>query len=211
MGRGQLDAGEVVLVRECVRSESHEVGKQSSLVLTLSQLFAYGTAGMLFALSTWMRTWLQADVVTVVDRPLLICKPRRTLDSCFRARLILHSWRADITFCSFCVLLTSLLGLAATLLHSRPLLAVYCLLLWPCGVALLSVGYSSYRKSHLSLDLKINEAWSRLLDDAARLQIQDAVSRAGALSPFQPLSNPPLTGLLSSSSAAVLRLLQPVP
>lgn len=72
-------------------------------------------------------------------------------------------------------LLTSLVGLVGTILNSRPILAAYNLFLWPCGVAILVVGYLSYKRSSLSLDLKLNEAWSQVYDDLGRMRIQDSV------------------------------------
>jgi hypothetical protein len=75
-------------------------------------------------------------------------------------------------------LVTSLLGLTGTMLNSRPILAFYNLLLWPTMIAILVVGYHSYRKQALNLDRKLNQAWSQFLDDAGRLRVQNNVSHA---------------------------------
>lgn len=73
-------------------------------------------------------------------------------------------------------LVTALVGLVGTMLNSRPILAIYNLLLWPTLAAILVVGYTSYRKQALNLDRKLNQAWSQFFDDAARLRLQNSVS-----------------------------------
>lgn len=78
-------------------------------------------------------------------------------------------------------LVTALVGLVGTMLNSRPILAIYCLLLWPSLAAILVIGYTTYRKQALNLDRKLNQAWSQFFDDAARLRLQNSVSRLAML------------------------------
>lgn len=83
---------------------------------------------------------------------------------------------ADVTLASGMCVVTALVGLVGTMLNSRPILAIYNLLLWPSLVAIMVVGYTSYRKQALNLDRKLNQAWSQFFDDAARLRLQNSVS-----------------------------------
>lgn len=73
-------------------------------------------------------------------------------------------------------LATSMVGLSGTILNSRPILALYSFLLWPSLVSILAVGYTSYKRNNLRLDLKLNQTWSRYMDDLARLRVQNIVS-----------------------------------
>lgn len=41
------------------------------------------------------------------------------------------------------------------------------------------IGYTSYRRQSLSLDRKLNQAWSERLDDLDRLRVQNSVRTAG--------------------------------
>lgn len=83
---------------------------------------------------------------------------------------------SDITLASSMCLVTALVGLVGTMLNSRPILAIYNLLLWPSLAAVLVIGYTTYRKQALNLDRKLNQAWSQFYDDAARLRLQNSVS-----------------------------------
>ncbi|GAA5860244.1 hypothetical protein JCM1840_002833 [Sporobolomyces johnsonii] len=133
-----------------------------ALVVSLTSLFGYGLAGLICAFSTLLHSWNGADVALVAEPALL-------------------TW---LTLASFVILLTSLLGLSGTLLNSRPLLAIYAVLLWPCLALLLVVGYSSYRRAHLSLPNKVDEMWSRSLGPAARKVAQDAFNCCGYYNSF---------------------------
>lgn len=73
-------------------------------------------------------------------------------------------------------LFTSVVGICGTLLNSRPILAFYNLLLWPCFISILIVGYTSFKRQTLSLDKKLDGAWSQDYNDLGRLKIQNAVS-----------------------------------
>ena len=90
-----------------------------------------------------------------------------------------------MTLASVLCILTSLIGLVGALLDSRPILAAYAVLLWPCGFMLLAIGYASYKKEALSLDLKLNQAWSQFYDDEGRLRLQDSLRCCGYYSPFR--------------------------
>lgn len=81
-----------------------------------------------------------------------------------------------MTVASSLCLATSMVGLSGTMLNSRPILAFYSFLLWPSLVSLLAVGYTSYKRNNLRLDLKLNQTWSRYMDDLARLRVQEVVS-----------------------------------
>lgn len=108
-------------------------------------------------------------------------------------RKLIYICSPDVTLASIFCIITSLIGLVGALLDSRPILAAYAILLWPCGFMLLAIGYSSYKKEALSLDLKLNQAWSQFYDDEARLRLQDSLRCCGYYSPFRestPSSRP---------------------
>lgn len=102
------------------------------------------------------------------------------------------NYASDITLASGMCIVTALVGLVGTMLNSRPILAVYNLLLWPSLAAILVIGYTSYRKQALNLDRKLNQAWSQSFDDAARLRLQNSVSRRTChLRPFCYIDSTP--------------------
>jgi hypothetical protein len=119
--------------------------------------------------------WQRADVLVVVENDLLICKIATEI---YHNQSTTDLKGIDITLAGSMCLVTSLLGLTGTMLNSRPILAFYNLLLWPTMIAILVVGYHSYRKQALNLDRKLNQAWSQFLDDAGRLRVQNNVSHA---------------------------------
>ena len=93
-----------------------------------------------------------------------------------------HDILVLITLASCALIFTSLIGLSGTLLNSRPLLAIYAILLWPTLVTLLSVGYKSYRRAHHNLDYKLSGGWSREFSVSGRRLIQDALQCCGYFS-----------------------------
>jgi Tetraspanin family len=96
--------------------------------------------------------------------------------------LVLITWAASM------LLLTAGLGMTGTLLNSRPILAIYAVLLWPAFVSLLSVGYVAYKRDTLSLDHKLNLAWSRYYNPLSRLRIQDSLQCCGFYSSLHAAS-----------------------
>lgn len=74
--------------------------------------------------------------------------------------------------------------MTGTILNSRPILAVYALLLWPVFLAILAVGYTSYKRSAFALDRKLNRAWSEWYMPVGRLVVQDALRCCGYNSPL---------------------------
>ena len=93
-----------------------------------------------------------------------------------------------ITSAASMLLFTALLGMTGTLLNSRPILAVYALLLWPAFISLLSVGYVAYKRDAFSLDHKLNLSWSRHYDTLGRLIIQDSLQCCGFYSTLHAAS-----------------------
>jgi hypothetical protein len=96
--------------------------------------------------------------------------------------LILITWSASM------LLFTALLGVTGTLLNSRPILAVYTLLLWPAFISLLSVGYVAYKRDTFSLDHKLNLSWSRRFNSLDRLRIQDSLQCCGFYSTLHAIT-----------------------
>jgi len=84
-----------------------------------------------------------------------------------------------ITLSACLLVFTALTGISGTLLNSRPILAVYTLLLWPAMLTIMAVGYMSYKRSTLSLDRKLNFAWSRFYTTQGKQIIQDSLQCCG--------------------------------
>lgn len=101
--------------------------------------------------------WNYAEVMLVADNDILIL----------------------LTLCSTLMLISALVGLAGTFLNSRPILAIYAILLWPSLISLLTVGYMSYKRAVFALDRKLNLAWSQWYTDLGRQIIQDSLGCCG--------------------------------
>jgi hypothetical protein len=167
-------------------SRAHWTVFKWCLLISATTVFAYGMAGLIFSLTTWFKgqstsrsyspyslisnecssAWDQADVMAVADGDLLI----------------LITWAASM------LLLTALLGMTGTLLNSRPILAIYAILLWPAFISLLSVGYVAYKRGTFSLDHKLSLSWSRHYNPLDRLRIQDALHCCGFYSSLHAAS-----------------------
>ncbi|KAG6853290.1 hypothetical protein C0991_005462 [Blastosporella zonata] len=132
------------------------------LFLSVLTVFAYGSVGLVCAIKTWFRGWDEADVLRVVDNDILVL----------------------ITLTASMMLLTSLVGICGVFLNSRPILALYTLLLWPDLMALAAIGYTSYHRVTYALDHKLNLSWSRYLTPLGRLLVQDALHCCGYSSPL---------------------------
>jgi hypothetical protein len=89
-----------------------------------------------------------------------------------------------LTFSSSLFLLASLVGITGTLLNSRPILAVYVLLLFPSFLSFVSVGYQTYKKANFSLDAKVSEAWHLWYSPGARAVLQGALGCCGWSGPL---------------------------
>ncbi|KAJ3556761.1 hypothetical protein NM688_g1847 [Phlebia brevispora] len=136
------------------------------LFLSICTLFAYGTGGLICAVLTWFRAWAHADVMYVADYDVLVL----------------------ITLASSIVLMTCIIGITGTILNSRPILAVYAVLLWPALISILAIGYTSYKRYAFSLDRKLNLAWSQWYTPYGRLIIQDSLRCCGYYSPLHEAS-----------------------
>ena len=89
-----------------------------------------------------------------------------------------------LTFSSSLLLFSSMVGVSGTLLNSRPILAVYVLLLFPAFLSFVSVGYITYKKATFSLDAKVSEAWNLWLSRGARTVLQGALDCCGWTGPL---------------------------
>jgi hypothetical protein len=89
-----------------------------------------------------------------------------------------------LTFSSSLLLLASMVGTTGTLLNSRPILAVYVLLLFPSFLSFVSVGYLTYKKANFSLDAKVSEAWHHWYSPSARTVLQGALGCCGWSGPL---------------------------
>jgi hypothetical protein len=89
-----------------------------------------------------------------------------------------------ITVAASIQIFTSLVGLCGVILNSRPILAVYCLLLWPSFISLAIVGYTSYKRSEFALHRKLNMAWSQWYNPHDRLAIQTSLRCCGYYNPL---------------------------
>ncbi|THH20575.1 hypothetical protein EUX98_g8553 [Antrodiella citrinella] len=127
------------------------------LLISVCTIFMYGLGGAVFAVLTWFQTWIYSDVMFVADYDILVL----------------------ITVSSAILLLTFLIGITGTILNSRPILAIYALLLWPAFASILTIGYTSYKRSTFALDRKLNFAWSQWYTSLDRLIIQNALHCCG--------------------------------
>jgi hypothetical protein len=89
-----------------------------------------------------------------------------------------------ITVAASIQVFTCLVGLCGVILNSRPILAVYCLLLWPSFISLAVVGYASYKRTEFALDKKLNLAWSQWYNAYDRLAIQNSLRCCGYYGPL---------------------------
>ncbi|KAM6494286.1 Tetraspanin family domain containing protein [Amanita muscaria] len=131
------------------------------LVFSSFSVFVYGSAALICALLTWFRTWRLASVMLIADNDVMVL----------------------ITIAGSITMLTALTGMIGTMLNSRPLLAVYAVLLWSTLIAIFIVGRISYRRSTFALDRKLNLAWSRYYTALGRLLIQDTLQCCGYYTP----------------------------
>ncbi|KAG8743505.1 hypothetical protein FRC10_011896 [Ceratobasidium sp. 414] len=139
-----------------------------SLLFSVCSVFAYGLAGLLLVLMTWFGVWHHSIITRIIDYDILSI--------------------SAITSASLILLATSIFGICGTLLNSRPLLAMYCVLLWPSFIGMLVVGYSAYRRAAFALPNKLDQAWSQKWGDEDRMILQYSVS---------PSSNPRISELLT--------------
>ena len=116
------------------------------------------------------------------------------------------------------------MGITGTLLNSRPILAVYVLLLFLASISYVSVGYITYKKAKNYLHAKISEASHPWYTPGARTVLQGALGRCswngplhGAVASGTCYARSPLQGchgplmrfehdILSSSAGAVFSL-----
>ncbi|KAH9960152.1 hypothetical protein BC827DRAFT_1133658 [Russula dissimulans] len=132
------------------------------LLASVTTVFLLGFTCLVFSLLTWFAAYPAAPVVLITDSPAL------TL----------------LTFSSFLLLLASLVGITGTLLNSRPILAVYVLLLFPGFLSFISVGYVTFKKANFSLDAKVGEAWNLWYSPSARTVLQGALGCCGWSGPL---------------------------
>ncbi|KAJ7644634.1 tetraspanin Tsp2 family [Roridomyces roridus] len=132
------------------------------LLLSVSTVFVYGSAALVCALMTWFRTWDLADVMYVADNDIVIL----------------------ITLAGSILVFTALVGFSGVLLNSRPILAVYTVLLFPAFLSVVAIGYVGYKRTTFALDQKLNLSWSQYYTPLGRLRIQDALHCCGFYSPL---------------------------
>ncbi|EGG12549.1 tetraspanin Tsp2 [Melampsora larici-populina 98AG31] len=149
---------------EMIQSQDHEkITKfKIALVLSVSSVMVYALIGLIYSLLFWFRALENSDVVQVADPDVL-------------------RW---LTAASSVCLLTGLTGLTGTILHSRKILTIYNLMLWPSLACVLVIGYLAYKRVSLNLDLKLNQAWSEIYDPLDRLRIQNALKCCGYYNPL---------------------------
>ncbi|KAH7337055.1 hypothetical protein B0J17DRAFT_707398 [Rhizoctonia solani] len=141
-----------------------------ALLLSVCSVFVYGLTALVLVLMTWFGIWPKSVIMRIVDYDILV----------------------TITSASLIVFGTSLFGICGTLLNSRPLLAIYCVLLWPSFAAMLVVGYTSYRRSTFALPSKMDQAWSQKFGEEDRMILQYSLNCCGYWSPEHSAASSPL-------------------
>jgi hypothetical protein len=126
------------------------------------QRYAVSFNASKYLLNRFFPVWTEADVMYVADGDVPIL----------------------ITLASTLLIFTALVGLSGTILNSRPILAIYTLLLWPSLISILVVGYTSYKRYAFKLDHKLNLSWSQYFTPLGRLLIQGSLKCCGYYSPL---------------------------
>ena len=111
---------------------------------------------------TWWTAWDLAEVMLIADSDVLILT----------------------TMAGSIIMLTALTGMIGAMVNSRPILAVYAVLMWSALVAIFVVGRISYRRSTFALDRKLNLSWSRYYTTLGRLVIQNSFHCCGYYTPL---------------------------
>ncbi|KAI9457665.1 hypothetical protein F5148DRAFT_1277016 [Russula earlei] len=127
------------------------------LLASVTTVFLLGLTCLVVSLLTWFAAYPVAPVLLITDSPALVL----------------------LTFSSSLLLLASMVGITGTFLNSRPIIAVYVLLLFPSFLSFVSVGYVTYKKAHFSLDAKVSEAWHFWYSPGARTVLQGALGCCG--------------------------------
>ncbi|QRV92367.1 tetraspanin family protein [Ceratobasidium sp. AG-Ba] len=170
-----------------------------SLLLSVCSVFLYGLTGLVLVLLTWF-----GGESFVNDMIALVLKESSMAKLYDNA----HSRLRDPRHASLIVLGTSIFGICGTLLNNRPLLAVYCVLLWPSFVGILVIGYSAYRRAAFALPNKLDQAWSQKWGSEDRLVLQYSLHCCGYWSPEHEATLSPLCyprALLPGCRARLLR------
>lgn len=129
----------------------------ANLALTL-----YSISALILLLLTWFNVWADADIIRVGNR----------------SELVISTVAASLGT------LTALIGWAGILLNNRSFLAIYTFLLWVVFAFVVAPGYMTYKRRALNLEGKINLQWSRYIDSAGRLRVQNHLGCCGYYSPF---------------------------
>ncbi|TFY80700.1 hypothetical protein EWM64_g3310 [Hericium alpestre] len=161
-----------------MNSEGQWTPHKRCLLMSITSVFAYGLSGMVCALLTCFDGAQHASFIAFASSP----RANRALLAYPAAPVLLISDSSVpilLTIYACLLLLSSITGIAGTLLHSRSILAVYALFLFPCLIAMASIGYVSYRKKHFSLDRKLNEDWNVWYVPGARTVIQNGLQCCG--------------------------------
>jgi hypothetical protein len=154
------------------------------LLASVTTVFIFGLTCLVFSLLIWF-----AGKLSIQSARLCGCDSLLYLNSTAypAAPVILITDSPALvllTFSASLFLLSSLVGITGTLLNSRPILAVYVLLLFPSFLSFVSVGYLTYKKANFSLDAKVSEAWHRWYSPGARTILQGALGCCGWTSPL---------------------------
>ena len=152
-----------------------------SLLASVTTVFLLGLTFLVFSLLTWFA----GESVVVSTSASSSHYPNLTAYSVAPVLLITDSPALILlTISSSLLLFASLVGITGTLLNSRPILAVYVLLLFPSFLSFISVAYVTYKKANFSLDAKVSEAWNLWYSPGARSILQGAFSCCGWSSPY---------------------------
>ncbi|KAF8607016.1 hypothetical protein BDV93DRAFT_436384 [Ceratobasidium sp. AG-I] len=157
-----------------------------ALLVSVCSVFVYGSCALVLVLMTWFGVWHDSIITRIVDYDILV----------------------TITSASLILLGTSIFGICGTLLNSRPLLAIYCVLLWPSFVAMLVVGYTAYRRAAFALPNKLDQAWSQKWGEDDRMILQYTLRCCGYWSPEHEATLTPMCyprSMLPGCKAHVLR------
>ncbi|KAI6124776.1 hypothetical protein EDD16DRAFT_521687 [Pisolithus croceorrhizus] len=125
-------------------------------------LSVYALTGLISCLLTWFDVFEHADIVRVGSRTEFILS----------------------NIAAAAATITSVFGWAGILLNNHSFLPYYTFFLWICFGLLVAPGYLTCKQRTFNLEGKINAQWSRNLDAAGRLHIQNRLHCCGYYSPF---------------------------
>ncbi|KAI8643054.1 hypothetical protein BD408DRAFT_161892 [Parasitella parasitica] len=127
------------------------------ILLSSCLLLSYGSIALIAALTTYVKSYKKATIITIVNKDLL--------SSIFCAS-------------SFCVI-AAVIGILAVIRKDRHFLACHTLLLWPCLALLATVAYLAYGETTWDLKTQLGMQWRYDFTADEHYQLQENLRCCG--------------------------------